>query len=217
VLRVLVVNSKTQYYVDKGIQRGTAYEEGRALEDWLNQRHKGKTAQKNLKLHVTFVPVSRDELTAALLEGRGDIAIAALTITPERQKDVDFSRPVFRNVAEIAVTGPASPALATVDDLSGKEVFVRKSSSYFEHLQALNERFAAAGKPPVKLREAPDELEDEDLMEMVNAGLVPVVVVGRLQGGAVGEDPPRHQAQSRRGRPHGGRHRVGDAQRTARC
>jgi len=95
VLRVLVVNSKTQYYVDKGIQRGTAYEEGRALEDWLNQRHKGKTAQKNLKLHVTFVPVSRDELTAALLEGRGDIAIAALTITPERQKDVDFSRPVF--------------------------------------------------------------------------------------------------------------------------
>ena len=177
VLRVLVVNSKTQYYVDKGIQRGTAYEEGRALEDWLNQRHKGKTAQKNLKLHVTFVPVSRDELTAALLEGRGDIAIAALTITPERQKDVDFSRPVFRNVAEIAITGPASPALATVDDLSGKEVFVRKSSSYFEHLQALNERFAKAGKAPVKLREAPDELEDEDLMEMVNAGLVPIVVV----------------------------------------
>jgi membrane-bound lytic murein transglycosylase MltF len=177
VLRVLVVNSKTQYYVDKGLQRGTAYEEGRALEDWLNQKHKGKTAQKNLKIHVTFVPVSREELIPALVEGRGDLAIAALTVTPQRQAQVDFTQPTFRNVSEIAVTGPASPALARVDDLSGKEIFVRKSSSYYQHLVALNERFAKEAKAPAKLREAPDELEDEDLLEMVNAGLVPIVIV----------------------------------------
>jgi membrane-bound lytic murein transglycosylase MltF len=177
VLRVLVVNSKTQYFVDKGTQRGTAYEEGRALEDWLNQKHRGKTAQKNLRIHVTFVPVSREEIIPALLEGRGDIAIAALTITPERQKEVDFTQPTFRNVSEIAVTGPGSPALATVGDLAGKEIFVRKSSSYYQHLVALNERFAQEGKAPVALREAPDELEDEDLLEMVNAGLVPIVIV----------------------------------------
>jgi membrane-bound lytic murein transglycosylase MltF len=177
VLRVLVVNSKTQYYVDKGLQRGTAYEEGRALEDWLNQKHKGKTAQKNLKIHVTFVPVSREELIPALVEGRGDLAMAALTITPQRQAQVDFTQPTFRNVSEIAVTGPGSPSLARVDDLSGKEIFVRKSSSYYQHLVALNERFAKEGKAPAKLREAPDELEDEDLLEMVNAGLVPIVIV----------------------------------------
>jgi membrane-bound lytic murein transglycosylase MltF len=77
------------------------------------------------------------------------------------------------------VTGPASPALATLDDLAGKEVFVRQSSSYHESLVALNKRFASEKKAPVRLRLAPETLEDEDLLEMLNAGLVSLVVVDR--------------------------------------
>jgi membrane-bound lytic murein transglycosylase MltF len=64
-----------------------------------------------------------------------------------------------------------------VDDLAGKEVFVRKSSSYYESLVALNARFAAEKKPAMALKLAPEEFEDEDLLEMVNAGLVGIVVV----------------------------------------
>ncbi len=75
------------------------------------------------------------------------------------------------------VAGPALGAIAGVDDLSGKEVFVREKSIYHESLQALNADFAKRGKPPVKLRFAPTELEDEDLLEMTNAGLVQYVVV----------------------------------------
>src|SRR5262249_12417080 len=63
------------------------------------------------------------------------------------------------------------------DDLSGQEIFTRKSSSYWESLSALNERFAKEGKKPVVLDPAPESLEDEDLLEMVNAGLVKIVVV----------------------------------------
>ena len=37
--------------------------------------------------------------------------------------------------------------------------------------------FAKAGKAPVPVKSAPEELEDEDLLEMVNAGLVPLTVV----------------------------------------
>ena len=109
-----------------------------------------------------------------IIEGRGDIAVGALLVTPERQKLVDFSDPVVAGVKEIVVTGPQSPALNTLDDLSGKEVFARKSSSHWEHLQTLNAKFESEHKPLIKLRAAPEDLEDEDILEMLNSGLIQV-------------------------------------------
>jgi membrane-bound lytic murein transglycosylase MltF len=75
------------------------------------------------------------------------------------------------------VTGPYSPALSTLDDLSGREVTVRRSSSYWEHLEQLNQSLAQRGKAAVVLRAAPEALEDEDLLEMLNAGLFAIGVV----------------------------------------
>jgi membrane-bound lytic murein transglycosylase MltF len=173
VIRALVVFSRTQYFVDKGAQHGTAYETMHAFEDHINATRKLKT----LKVHVVFLPTARDDLIPALLEGRGDLAMAGLTRTAERLKKVDFSDPFAEKVQEIVVTGPKSPKITALADLSGQEVFVRPSSSYWEHLEALNQRFKGEGKAPVKLRPAPETLEDEDLLEMLNAGLVRLVVV----------------------------------------
>jgi len=80
-------------------------------------------------------------------------------------------------VRELVVTGPKSPALATLDDMAGKTVHVRRSSSYYESLTALNARLKARGKPPMKIVLLPDALEDEDALEMLNAGLLQVLVV----------------------------------------
>jgi membrane-bound lytic murein transglycosylase MltF len=180
-IRVLTVNSKTIYFIDKGVLRGTAVEYGRLFEDELNKKlaAEKKLKNKNLKVRLIFIPVQRDELLPDLVAGKGDIAAAGLTITPESQKQVDFTTAGMSNVDEVVVSGPTSPKVATVDDLSGKEVFVRKSSSYYESLVALNKKFAAAKKPPVMLKEAPETLEDEDLIEMLNAGLVPLIVVDK--------------------------------------
>jgi membrane-bound lytic murein transglycosylase MltF len=123
-----------------------------------------------------FIPVARGELLTALAAGKGDIAASSLGVTEERQKLVDFSLPMVSNVSVLIVSGPASPAIARVDDLAGKEVFVRKSSVHYELLTALNQRFATENKPAVVIKEAPEELEDEDLIEMVNAGLIPLTV-----------------------------------------
>jgi len=124
-----------------------------------------------------YVSVSRDKIFAALAEGKGDIAAANLSITPSRETLVDVAKPHLNGVREVVLTGPASPALSTLDDLAGKEVFVRKSSSYYESLVTLNTRFAAENKPLIKLKNAPEELEDEDLIQMLNAGLVSILVV----------------------------------------
>lgn len=177
VLRALVVYSKTFYFVDRGSQRGATYEMLKAFEDDINK----KLRTKAIKFSVVFVPVSRDQLIPWLLEGKGDIAAANLTVTPDREKQVDFSAPFSTDVMEVVVTGPGGPAISSVDDLSGKKVHVRRSSSYWEHLEDLNSRLVGQGKPPVKLVPASEELEDEDLLEMVNAGLIPIVVVDRFK------------------------------------
>ena len=180
-IRVLTVNSKTIYFVDRGVLRGTAVEYARLFEEDLNKklRAEKKLKNKNLKVRLIFIPLQRDELLPWLVAGKGDIVAAGLTITPESQKLVDFTTAGLTNVSEVVVSGPASPKITSVDDLSGKEVFVRKSSSYYESLVALNKQFAAAKKPLVTLKQAPETLEDEDLIEMLDAGLIPLIVVNK--------------------------------------
>ena len=173
MIRVLTTYSKTQYFIDRGTPRGTAYDQGKLLEEELNK----KLGTGNLKVNVQFVPLSRSELIPALMAGKGDIIMADLTVTPERSAVVDFVDPWIDGVDEIVVTSPKAPPIATIDDLSGKNVFVRQSSSYYQSLVALNERFVREGKAPVVLTPAPEELEDEDLLEMANAGLVDLLVV----------------------------------------
>jgi membrane-bound lytic murein transglycosylase MltF len=174
LVRVLTAFSKTQYFIDRGTPRGTAYDQGKLLEAELNKAL-GKSDATTI--HVQFVPLSRNELLTALVEGKGDIVMADLTVTPERRSVVDFTEPWIQGVDEIVVTRPGGPVITTVDDLSGKDVFVRESSSYYQSLLDLNARLTKDGKPPVNLTPAPEELEDEDLLEMANAGLVDILVV----------------------------------------
>ena len=172
-IRALVPFTKTFYYIDRGTQRGLAYEALRLAEDDLNKTLK----KKNVRIHIVFLPVSRDKIIPYLREGKGDLAVANLTITAQRLKEVDFSTPTAKNVAEIVITGPASKPVADKEALSGQEVYVRKSSSFYESLEQLNAEFAKQKKPPVRIRLAPENLEAEDLLEMVNAGLVKATVV----------------------------------------
>jgi membrane-bound lytic murein transglycosylase MltF len=173
LVRVLTPYNRTHYFIDKGVQRGLVYDAAMQAEQALNKKYKTGVH----KVHFVLIPTPRDQLLQGLIDGRGDIAAAGLTITPERQAQVDFGPPSFKGVSEIAVTGPQSPKLASVDDLSGQDVFVRKSSSYWASLEALNERFKREGKKPVVLTPAAELLEDEDLLEMANASLVKIVIV----------------------------------------
>jgi membrane-bound lytic murein transglycosylase MltF len=172
VIRVGVTFNRTHYFIDKGQQRGLAYESIKLFEDDLNADLKTGT----LKVHVAAVPMSRDQLASALLNGKIDMVAAMLTVTPERRALAAFSEPTRTNVSEVVVTGPGAPPIATLDDLAGQEVFVREQSLYVESLVALNEQLKARGKTAVTITPLPLLLEDDDVLEMVNAGLVPITV-----------------------------------------
>jgi membrane-bound lytic murein transglycosylase MltF len=178
VIRVFVVPSKTFYYVDKGVQRGSTYEFVRQFEDDLNKKlAQKKVGKKNVKVHVVFLPIGRPELADALTSGRGDIAAAGITITEWGKKLVDFSAPIYRGMDEVVVSAPGVPAVNSTEELSGKAVYVRKFSSYNEALITLNQRLAAQKKPPVDIKAVSEYLEDEDIIEMVNAGLIPLTII----------------------------------------
>jgi membrane-bound lytic murein transglycosylase MltF len=170
-IRVLTIYSKTGYFVDRGTQRGLIYETFQQFEEDLNKKLKNK----NVRVYVVIVPVANDDLIPALLEGRGDIVAAGKLITEWRREQVDFTNPTRSNVSSIVVTGPGAPPLATLQDLGGKEVYLHQADSK-QGVERFNVMLAKAGKPPVKIRPAPEVLADEDILEMVNAGLVPITL-----------------------------------------
>ncbi len=179
VIRVLVVPSKTFYYVDKGVQRGATYDFVRQFETDLNKElaRQKKLQNRNVKVRVVMVPVGRSEIAKALTSGKGDIAAAGITITDYGRMLADFSVPIYTGMDEVVVSAPGVPVVNSAEELSGKEVFVRRFSSYYNALIDLNKQLVAQKKQPVLVREASEFLEDEDLIEMVNAGLVPRTII----------------------------------------
>ncbi len=174
MIRVLVDYDDMFYFVDRFRQRGLSYDLmtlfGKELNKTLHLRHGDQ-------VEVVFIPVGLDRLIPDLLEGVGDIAVGHLTITPERREQVDFSDPVLSGVKELLVTGKDYPKIATPEELSGREVVVRPLSSYAESLDRLNERLAKAGKPPVRITPADENLTDGALADMVASGLYPATVM----------------------------------------
>lgn len=167
-LRVLVIPDKMYFFFDGQQMHGVTYDAMREFETFFNQKMKTVRTPVNF----VFIPVSREEILKALADGRGDIAVAGLGITPERLATVDFSDPTRDNVSVVPVTGPDTPPLKSLDDLAGKQVYVPLSTVLPPIINRLNERFKREGKPPIVIQPADENLEPTDILEMVNAGLV---------------------------------------------
>jgi membrane-bound lytic murein transglycosylase MltF len=180
IVRVLVSYCKTNYFFDHGKPQGFEYELMKAYERFLNKREKSRYA----KTKMIFVPVPFNQLFKALNDGRGDIAAASLTITSERQKIVNFTKPYIPRVHEIVVLNKKVKDVQSVEDLSNKMVYVRKGSSYLTHLKAFNKTLKKLKRPPVIIKESQDYIVTEDILELVNAGVIDITVVDHHEGEA---------------------------------
>lgn len=172
-LRIGVPHEPMFFVYDGADQRGIAVDFAREFEAHLRSTL-GPDAQA---LTVALMPLSRGTMIDALASGRVDVLAANLTVTPSRAERVDFADPMLRDVRELVVTGPAAPAVATLDDLASVPVHVRPSSSYHEHLEALNTSRAEAGLPAISIVTAEEALEDYDLAELVEVGVIPAVIL----------------------------------------
>ena len=171
-IRILTVHNPLFFTFDGGEQRGLAPDIAVEFEKYLNEQ-----IGRLLSPTVVLIPVARDELLPGLIAGRGDIAAGNLTITPERSKIVDFGSPIHPDISELVITGPAAAEVSSFDDLVAIGLHLRRSSSYFEHMTALNAERKKVGKKRIPVETVDEHLEDYDLLDLLNASLLPAIVV----------------------------------------
>jgi ABC-type amino acid transport substrate-binding protein len=139
VIRVLAPYSRTFFFIDRGRQTGYAADLVRVFEKFLNEKLAAKPGKRPLT--VIIIPTTRDNLLQDVVNGLGDIAVGNLLVTDARKAVVDFVvAPDAIPQSEVVLTGPTSPVIATADDLSGKTVHVRPSSSSGLRLQGSPDR-----------------------------------------------------------------------------
>ena len=171
-IRALVFYSRSGFFYVNGRPQGIYYEALRAFEQSVNQNLQTGKQQ----VQVTFIPVRPDQAEKALAEGVGDLIAYGLTVTPEREQRVAFSVPIATNIKQIVVTGKGFGQVSSLQDLGGKKVFVNPLTTYPGNLQKVNDSLRKQGKPPILIESADKNLLDEDLLEMVNAGIIPATV-----------------------------------------
>jgi len=177
-IRVLVPYSKTYYYVEGMKRYGLAYELLNLFEKELNRQLDFNPS----KVRVIFIPVSREHILPLLTSGHADMIASGYTITPEREKLIDFSSPTVTGIKDIVVGGPSAPPITSIADLAGQHIYVRENSSYQQSLTRLNDSFRRAGLKPLHIEFIGPYLEAEDILEMVNAGLIPFTIISEDLG-----------------------------------
>jgi len=176
-LRVLTSRNAFDFFIHDGRRGGFQYEMVRAFVEFLNDRH--VEAEGELPIQFELIPVHDDQLIPLLLAGAADVIAARLTITPERSERVAFSDP-YRTVQELVVTHDETPSIESLEDLSGKKVAVRRSSSYAASLAKLDLELASAGLQPIDIELVDEELETERILELVAARRFPHTVADSL-------------------------------------
>jgi len=178
VVRVLLPFRRPEFFYMEAHPVGILQEAFQELERVINARYKTKA---NNRIIVALLPTPQDQLRERMLEGYGDIAAFGISITEENKKLVDFTIPTMTGLKIIVVTGPGAPELNSIEDLSGKEVWVNPQSRLKNDLDTLNARLKSQGKAPARMREVDPALEPGDVMEMVNAGIYPIALMQSMQ------------------------------------
>jgi membrane-bound lytic murein transglycosylase MltF len=178
VVRVLVPFRRPEFFYMEGRPAGILQEAFQELETVLNKKFKTTAANRIL---VALLPTPMDRLRERMAGGYGDIAAASISVTEENKAIGDFTIPTITGLKIIVVTGPGAPKIKSVEDLSGKEVWVMAQTRMKKDLEDLNATLKSQGKAPARIRETDPVLEPGDVMELVNAGVNPVALMQSSQ------------------------------------
>ncbi len=173
-IRVLVAPSRTNFFFDKKDLRGFDVEWMVAFEKQLNEGRK-----RSKRIRVVWVPRSFGSLLPELKAGHGDLAIGGLTVLPSREQGIVFSDPYMTGVDEVVVHHRGVAGFESIDDLAGRLITLRTHSSYEVHLREIGRTFESRGLEPPVIRTIGTRLATEDILEMVNAGIVKLTVADR--------------------------------------
>jgi|SaaInlV_200m_DNA_2_1039689.scaffolds.fasta_scaffold04784_4 membrane-bound lytic murein transglycosylase F len=151
VLRVLLRNNASSYFLYKGELLGFEYEMVRAFAKF-----------HGLRLEV-MVPPTHKELLTWLVEGKADLAIGFLEPTKKREAmGITFSDAYNHEFQHVVVHKDDN--LKSIRETGDRKISVRKSSAYWETLNKLS----LIGME-FNLQAAPEDMETEELIKSVGA------------------------------------------------
>jgi membrane-bound lytic murein transglycosylase MltF len=171
-IRALVLINPIGFFYTDGQPMGAIYQGLTALQDSVNEKFKTGA----LKVSITFIPVRPDQLEAALSQGVGDFIAYGVIVTKQRQQSFAFTSPLETNIKQVVVSGPSFGSPSNLEELGGRQIYVNPLSVAYQKLQAVNEGLRKAGKPEIIIKSAAEYLQDDDLVQMVNAGIIPATI-----------------------------------------
>ena len=176
-IRALVILSPISFFYDNGQPMGVTYEALRGFEQFVN----AKQPKNALPVKVTYIPVRPDQLEAALIQGAGDVIAYGVVVTPERGQRAAFTVPIMTGIEQVVVSGPNFGPVSSAEGLSGKEIYVNPLAESDQNLKQLNQKLQSEGKAPILIKEADPQLTEDDLIQMVNAGLIPATIANQAR------------------------------------
>ncbi len=75
-------------------------------------------------------------------------------------------------------------------------MYVNPLTTYYANLQKVNETLQKEGKTPIVIKAADKNLLDDDLVQMVNAGLIPATVTTKQRAALWSQVLDQHSAAS---------------------
>jgi membrane-bound lytic murein transglycosylase MltF len=168
-IRALVVINPIGFFYSNGKPKGMTYEMLESLQTYVNKKLKTGT----FDVKITFMPLRPDELGLALRSGIGDVIANGVVITPGRQKNFAFTIPTKTDVTHVVVTGKGLSNARGLDGLVGVDIYVNPLTAAYDKLTKINEDRSKDGKQPLSVKAADKNLLEDDLVEMVNAELIP--------------------------------------------
>jgi polar amino acid transport system substrate-binding protein len=140
---VLNVGSDIAYAPIEFFEEGTQNPQGLDID-------LAKALAGELGVSAEFTNTGFDGIIGALTTQRFDILMSAMTVTEERQKEIDFI-PYFSAGTDILVAEGNPKNVKAIEDLSGLTVGVQIATIQVDQLQAANDALKAANKPAINV------------------------------------------------------------------
>ncbi len=175
-IRIAVPYDRTIYVNDKGVPRGMSIEVSKGLRKWLTEKYASQLKGKTFE--VRLVPTTSTQLLSALTSGQADLVIGDFGVYGKIPNAKDFIvNHATRQEREVLVTGPNSPLIRQLTDLSGQTIYGSRNTNFHTTLSTVNKELRQDNKPPINLISPLGDLDDEDLLEMLHSGLIPYVII----------------------------------------
>ncbi len=127
-----------------------------------------------LGLELEISDFAFDGLGQALTIGQIDLAIAAISVTPERTRDVSFSKPYFLSSEGVLAQEDSGIVLNDLEDLAAYQLGVQDSSVYEEIMQT---ELVDTGLMPQRRLHV--YVETTDMLADLASGYIDLVVVDK--------------------------------------